>query len=193
MRRSRSRRHRSRKRKRKRSRSHSEKEVEVIFVVAYVLAVVAANWAIGALDPVPVGWGLYAPAAVLFVGLTFTLRDFAQERVGKVWVLGAMGVGVIFSFLLADPRVAFASGAAFAVSEFADYSIYTPLRERGRWLLGVGMSNTVGVILDSLIFLSLANLMEFLPGQIIGKMEVTLITVGVLWVIRSRRSLIKWA
>jgi uncharacterized PurR-regulated membrane protein YhhQ (DUF165 family) len=79
-----------------------------------------------------------------------------------------------------------ASGVAFLLSELADYAVYTPLRERN-WLGAVALSNTVGLVLDSVIFLSLAfGSLTFLPGQIVGKAWMTAAAVVVLWLVRNR-------
>jgi uncharacterized PurR-regulated membrane protein YhhQ (DUF165 family) len=44
---------------------------------------------------------------------------------------------------------------AFPVPQLADYAVYAPLRERN-WLSAVALSNTVGLVVDSVIALSLA-------------------------------------
>src|SRR5436190_21754949 len=98
-------------------------------LVGYVSVIVAANWAIATFGPVPVGFGLLAPAGVYFAGLAFTLRDLTQERLGRRWTIVAIAVGAVLSALV-SPQFALASGAAFLLSELADFAVYTPLRER---------------------------------------------------------------
>ena len=160
----------------------------MIYLIAYIATIFAANWAIQAWGIVPVGFGLYAPAGVYFVGLAFTLRDLTQEALGKAWVVGAILIGAALSALV-SPQFALASGAAFLLSELADFGIYTPLRRRN-WLGAVALSNTVGLVVDSVLFLWLAfGSLDFLAGQIVGKAYMTILAVGVLWVIRSRRDL----
>ena len=62
---------------------------------------------------------------------------------------------------------ALASAAAFLFSEFADLAVYTPL-ERSRWLTAVAVSNVVGLIADSALFLWLAfGSLDFLAGQLV--------------------------
>jgi uncharacterized PurR-regulated membrane protein YhhQ (DUF165 family) len=85
---------------------------------------------------------------------------------------------------------------AFLLSELADYAVYTPLREKN-WLSAVALSNTVGLVVDSVIFLSLAfGSLEFLPGQVVGKAWMTGAAVVLLWMVRSwvfkRRSRANW-
>ena len=54
----------------------------------------------------------------------FILRDFAQREIGHK-VLGAMAVGAVLSYFMADPFVAFASVVAFMISELVDWVVYT--------------------------------------------------------------------
>lgn len=157
----------------------------MIPLVGYILVIVLANWAIQQFGLVPVGFGLLAPAGVYFAGLAFTLRDLVQESLGRTWTVVAIVAGAAVSAVL-SPQLALASGIAFLVSEFADFAVYTPLR-RKHWLVAVGLSNTVGLVADSVLFLTLAfGSLEFLPGQIVGKGWVTLIAVALLWTVRRR-------
>lgn len=153
-----------------------------VLLVAYVGTIVAANWAIDTFGLVTVWpWpALVAPAGVLFAGLAFTLRDLLHELSGRWLVLAAIAAGGLLS-LAVSPMFAVASAAAFAVSELADMTVYAPLRRRGRWLVAVAASNTVGLVVDSVLFLWLAfGSLAFLPGQIVGKALMTLLAVTVL-------------
>jgi len=155
-------------------------------LVGYVATIFAANWAITTFGLVPVGFGLLAPAGVFFAGLAFTLRDLTQDALGRRWTYAAIVVGAALSGLLSGP-LAIASGVAFLVSETADLLVYSPLRER-HWLWAVGLSNTVGLVADSVLFLLLAfGSLQFLAGQIVGKMEMTALAVVVLSVWRMRQ------
>jgi len=161
--------------------------VKYASVAAYVGTIFAANWAIVTFGPVSVGFGLVAPAGVYFAGLAFTLRDLAQEELGRAWVVAAILVGAGISAFV-SPQFALASGTAFLVSELADFAVYTPLR-RKTWLGAVAASNTVGLVADSVLFLILAfGSLAFLPGQIVGKAWMTLLAVAVLWFVRRQRS-----
>lgn len=152
-------------------------------VVGYVLVIVLANWAIQTFGIVPVGFGLAAPAGVYFAGLAFTLRDLVQEQLGRRWTIVAILVGAVVSAAI-SPRFALASGVAFLSSEMADFAVYTPMRER-HWLGAVALSNTVGLVVDSALFLALAfNSLDFLAGQIVGKLWMTALAVAVLWLWR---------
>lgn len=149
-------------------------------LIAYIATIVAANWAIQTFGLVPVGFGLMAPAGVYFAGLAFTFRDLTQEQLGRRWTLGAIALGALLSVFV-SPQFALASGLAFLVSELADFAVYTPLRER-HWLGAVALSNTVGLVIDSALFLTLAfGSLDFLAGQIVGKAWMTALAVLILW------------
>src|SRR5262245_55649708 len=153
-------------------------------LAAYIGTIFAANWAITTFGLVPVGFGLLAPAGVYFAGLAFTFRDLTQDGLGRRWTYAAIVIGAALSGFLSGP-LALASGVAFLVSETADLLVYTPLRER-RWLWAVGLSNTVGLIIDSALFLLLAfGSLEFLAGQVVGKLEATIAAVIVLGIWRA--------
>jgi uncharacterized PurR-regulated membrane protein YhhQ (DUF165 family) len=151
-----------------------------IALIGYVLTIVAANWAISRFGVVPIGLGLVAPAGVYFAGLAFTLRDALQEAGGRRWALGAILVGALVSAALSGAQLAAASGLAFLCSELADFAVYTPLRRRS-WLGAVVASNTVGVAVDSALFLWLAfGSLDFIAGQVVGKLYMTALAVALI-------------
>jgi uncharacterized PurR-regulated membrane protein YhhQ (DUF165 family) len=157
----------------------------VIWFVAYVLTIFGANWALDTYGFIDVGFGLTAPAGVLFAGLSFTFRDLLQESKGRLWAVVGIAVGAALSFLI-SPAFAAASAIAFGCSELADFGIYTPLRKR-HWLGAVALSNTVGSLIDGWLFLWLAfGSIAHWQGLFLGKMYITALAVGVLWMVRRR-------
>jgi uncharacterized PurR-regulated membrane protein YhhQ (DUF165 family) len=161
----------------------SRRTVGFVTLAGYVLTIFAANWAITTFGIVPVGFGLMAPAGVYFAGLAFSLRDALQETLGRRWVVAAIVVGALVSAGL-SAQLALASGLAFLFSELADFMVYTPLRQRS-WLGAVTASNIVGTIVDSALFLWLAfGSLEFLAGQIVGKLWMTALAVALILVWR---------
>lgn len=156
----------------------------ILFPAAYIGTIFAANWSIQTFGLVPVGFGLMAPAGVLWVGLAFTLRDLTQDAYGRWATFACVAIGAALSALV-SPQFAVASGIAFLASETADMLVYSPLRER-RWLLAVAASNAVGLVIDSALFLWLAfGSLDFLAGQIVAKTYMTILAVIVLWSIRA--------
>lgn len=149
---------------------------------AYLVCIVGANWALAHWGIVPIGFGLTAPAGVYLAGLTFGLRDAVQEDAGRAWVAVLIVAGAAVSWWI-EPAFAIASGTAFLLSEFADFAVYTPLRER-RWIVAVVASNAVGSIVDSLLFLWLAF------GTTTGWVDLT---IGKLYMIAPAVLIVWWA
>lgn len=158
------------------------------FWTAWVLTVPLAAYLVRFI--VPMGFGYMAPAAVLVVGVALALRDGVQDRLGSQAVLLGIGLGAILAAFI-NANVALASAVAYLVSESLDWAVYTPLRKRQLYM-AVAVSNLVGLVVDSVIFLRLATAlgpdrMAFIPGQVLGKVYATVFALGVLWVIQRRR------
>jgi uncharacterized PurR-regulated membrane protein YhhQ (DUF165 family) len=111
-----------------------------------------------------------------------------QDGGGKRLVFALIVAGALLSYLVSDPFIALASGVAFAASETADLLIYTPLRKRG-YLRAATASNIVGAFIDTVLFLWIAGfpIMAALPGQMVGKLLVTLAVVAVVVTVRTTR------
>jgi uncharacterized PurR-regulated membrane protein YhhQ (DUF165 family) len=133
---------------------------------------------------VPVAPGLLAPSGVLTVGVALVLRDVVQRCLGLVAGLAAIVLGTALSTLIAPAPLVLASGIAFALSELADFAVYTPLQRR-RLTLAVILSSVVGLVVDSIVFLSLAfGSLAFLPGQIVGKLWAVVFAIPLLRLLR---------
>lgn len=168
-----------------------------VALAAYAGTVLAANWFVqhvGQVTPgggphtIPVGFGYRAPSGVLWIGLAFTLRDIVQSTVGKRGVLAGIALAAVLSYAVA-PALAFASAAAFLVSEALDFAIYTPLMERRRPLAALLLSNTVGLLADTVLFLQLAfGSLDFWQGQVLGKLWMTVLAAAVIFPVRKRLS-----
>lgn len=124
--------------------------------VALVATVAAANYATTHLGAVPAGFGLTVTAGTYAAGLALVLRDVLHEAGGVRCVLAAIAAGAGLSLVLGDGRIALASAVAFALAELADLAVYAPLRRR-RWRTAVAASNTVGALVDTLVFLTIAG------------------------------------
>ncbi len=164
----------------------------LLFLIGFALCIPAANWLIGhagtvcppagpCLIPVAPG-GLMAPSGVLMVGLALVLRDLVQRRLGLGWAVGAILGGALLSALIAPPALVAASALAFLLSEAADLAVYTPLQRRGL-VVAVAASGVAGLVVDSVVFLWLAfGSLEYLAGQVVGK----------LWMVLAALPLIHW-
>jgi len=166
-----------------------------VFLVLFCLTIPAANWLIGHVGTVcvptgpclvPVAPGIMAPSGVLMIGLALVLRDLVQRRLGVEFGIGAIIVGAAISAGLAPPTLVVASAAAFLLSEVADFAVYTPLARR-RLVVAVIASSVVGLVVDSIVFLWLAfGSLEFLIGQIIGKLWMVLLAIPFVMYMRRR-------
>jgi len=166
-----------------------------VFLVLFCLTIPAANWMIGNVGTVctlkgpcllPVAPGLMAPSGVLMVGLALVLRDLVQRRLGTEFGIAAIIAGAGISAGLAPGALVIASAAAFLLSEFADFAVYTPLARR-RLVLAVVVSSVVGLVVDSIIFLWLAfGSLDFLAGQVVGKLWMVLFALPLVAYLRRR-------
>lgn len=154
-------------------------------VVLFLSTVVLANWLVQTFGPVPVGFGLVAPAGVYAAGLAFIARDALHEESRRLVAL-AIIAGAALSLLVADPRLAGASALAFLASESLDTLVWARWRRRS-YVGALVASNTVGILVDSALFLWLAfGGFEFLVGQAVGKAWWTVAALGALSLVRSR-------
>jgi queuosine precursor transporter len=167
-----------------------------LFLAGFTACVPLANWMIGNLGTVcvpngpcliPVGpGGLSAPSGVLAIGVALVLRDLVQRRLGVGWAIAAILFGAILSAAVAPPALVVASAVAFLLSEAADLFVYTPLQRRGL-MLAVIASSIVGLFVDSIAFLALAfGSLEYLPGQIAGKLWAVMAALPLIHIIRRR-------
>lgn len=159
-----------------------------VIAIVFLGCILAANVVTTQLGMIPVGFGLVATAGTYFAGLTFILRDALQDVAGKRWTLAVIAAGAILSFLVSDPFIALASAIAFGISELADLAVYTPLRKRG-YIRAAVASNIVGAFVDTVAFLTIAGfpVLLALPGQMVGKLLVTLAAVVLVLVVRASR------
>lgn len=160
---------------------------------AFALTVPAANWMIshvgscnGHVCVIPVGFALYAPSGVLMVGLALVLRDLVHEIYDTRGALLAIAAGAVLSAFVAPPSLVVASVAAFTFAELADLVVYAPLRHKRLWL-AVLASGLAGSVVDSALFLWLAfGSFDFIAGQVVGKLWMTLAAVPALIAVRVR-------
>lgn len=166
-----------------------------VFLAGFAACIPLANYMIGHVGTVcvpdgpcliPVGPGLTAPSGVLLVGLALVLRDLVQRRLGLIWAIGAIIVGAFLSTTFTAPALAVASASAFLTSEFVDLLVFTPLQKKGL-VKAAFVSSVAGLIVDSMMFLWLAfGSLDFLAGQVVGKLIMVIAALPLLFWIRSR-------
>ncbi|MFP6688515.1 MAG: hypothetical protein VCD31_04220 [Alphaproteobacteria bacterium] len=124
----------------------------LFWAAIYIGLIVLVNWLFIVVQPVDMGGGEMWPPVALVVGLIFIARDFAQRVIGH-WVLAAMLVAGVLSYFLADPFVAYASVAAFAISELADWLVYSFTKRS--FAQRILFSSALATPLDTIVFLGI--------------------------------------
>jgi len=153
-----------------------------MFMLAYVMAILALNLGFSYVPMIDLGFGMFSPMAIL-AGAVFVLRDYAQREYGH-YVMVGMVAGAILTFALADPYVAMASVMAFGTSEVADYALYTftkkPFKDR------VLISSVVSTPIDTAVFLFMIE--GLTTGTFVLMVLSKLIAALVIWLYYARRS-----
>ena len=167
----------------------------VAFLFLFCLTIPAANWMVGHVGTtcvphgpclLPVAPAVMAPSGVLMIGIALVLRDLVQRRLGVEFGIGAIIAGAAISAALAPPSLVLASAVAFLLSEFTDFAVYTPLARR-RLVVAVLASSVIGLVVDSIVFLWLAfGSLDFLAGQIVGKLWMVLLATPFVAYLRRR-------
>jgi len=147
-------------------------------VIFYLGSIILANILVHTLGIVTV-LGLTFPAGAIAIGLTFSARDFVQERYGKFgcWTWMLVASLITFAFNL---QLAIASVCAFFIAEFSDWLIYT--RTSGGLEKRLVLSNLISTPLDSVVFVLLAfgPLWPVIIGQTIIKMLSSLLVLPLI-------------
>jgi uncharacterized PurR-regulated membrane protein YhhQ (DUF165 family) len=157
----------------------------LFWAALYIGLIVLVNWLFTVVPRVDMGGGEMWPPVALVVGLIFIARDFAQRAIGH-WVLVAMLIAAILSYFLADPFVAYASVAAFAISELADWAIYSftkrPFAQR------ILFSSAVATPIDSIVFLGMIGILSW-PGVLAMTASKMVGALIVWYLVRNRLQL----
>ena len=133
---------------------------------------------------VPVAPGLLAPSGVLTVGAALVLRDVVQRCLGLTWGLAAIagGHGTVGTGGTGSAGARLRHG--LRAERVRRLRVYTPLQRR-QLTLAVVASSVVGLVVDSVAFLTLAfGSLEFLAGQVVGKLWAVLIAIPLMRLLR---------
>lgn len=154
--------------------------------LGFLTAIITANYLTTEYGIVAVGLGLTATAGTYAAGATFILRDTIDDAWRRGVILLIL-LGAALSFLVADGRIAIASGAAFLISELVDLAVYRPLRRANRDR-AVMVSNIAGSSVDTLLFLAIAGFPITWPvflGQLLVKYAVSAVWISTRAVLRD--------
>ncbi len=105
-------------------------------------------------------WGaLTYPVAFLITDLT---NRTLGPKAARVVICVGFALAVALSIWLATPRIAIASGTAFLVAQLLDVAVFNRLRS-GVWWRAPLASSTIGSIVDTVLFFSIAFAGSGLP------------------------------
>jgi uncharacterized PurR-regulated membrane protein YhhQ (DUF165 family) len=122
-------------------------------IAAMTVVVVASNWLVQYPINDVLTWGAVTyPFSFLVTDITTRLQGPDRAR-RVVWV--GFALAVLLSVWLATPRIALASGTAFLAGQLLDIRVFQRLRA-GSWWRAPLFSSTVGSVIDTAIFFSLA-------------------------------------
>jgi queuosine precursor transporter len=152
-------------------------------VGAYVAFIVLVNWLFvpaqlieGVTQWSTNTWMGTLYLANVIVGFVFVLRDYAQREIGHKVLLATLLAGLPVWYL-AGPGLAFASLAAFALSEMTDWGVYSftkrPLQDR------ILVSSLIAVPVDTLAFQHLAGYLS--PAAFVTEVASKAVGVAIVW------------
>ena len=156
------------------------------YTVLYIALIVFVNWSFDIIPLVDLPGGEKWPPAAIITGLIFVARDFAQREIGHRVIFAMLLAGAL-SYVTSRPDVAIASVAAFLVSEFADWTIYSfsgrPFSER------ILISSAISTPIDSFVFLYLiGHASTFgVVSMVLSKMVGAF---AIWWLIRRRERIL---
>jgi len=152
------------------------------YTTSYIALIVLVNWGFTVVPLMEMPGGEMWPPMSLVVGLIFVARDYAQREIGHRVII-AMLVAAALSYVMASPFVAVASLAAFLISEFADWAVYSftkkPLHER------ILISSAIATPLDSAVFLSVIGHLSW--SGVIAMTVSKMIAALIVWKIVRKK------
>jgi len=146
-----------------------------LYTILYIFGIILCNTVFTFVPNLHL-FGMEFSIGDFLVGGIYVLRDLAQREI-KHYVILAMLVGGLISYLMADKAIAIASVTAFLVGETIDWLIYTitkkPLSQR---LL---ISSFISTPVDTYVFLSMAGMLDWVNFTFV--MASKIIGVLALW------------
>lgn len=156
------------------------------YTLSYILLIVLLN-TLFAKIPLVTFWGAEISPMDPTVGIVYVMRDFVQREI-QHRVIGAMLIGAVLSFFLADKNLAIASICSFLVAEFVDWAIYTftkrPFSKRILW------SATASSPIDSIVFLAVIHQLNWLGVLVLSAAKILgVLAIWYMYRIREQREM----
>jgi len=134
-------------------------------MAAMILLIAASNF----LVQIPINdwltWGALT-YPICFLVTDLTNRGYGPRRARQVVYVG-FAVGVALSFVVATPRIAIASGTAFAAAQLLDIYVFDRLR-RSSWWRAPLVSSLLASALDTFLFFAGAFAFTTVPWVTLG-------------------------
>lgn len=137
------------------------------------------------------GMGDYLTWGAFSYPFSFLVTDLSNRRFGTKGARRVVYVGfvlaVALSVILATPRIAIASGAAFLTAQLLDIGIFDRLRDKAWWMPPF-ISSLISSGLDTAIFFSFAFYCGVVPGlgltisDILGQTGIADACIALPWV-----------
>lgn len=124
-----------------------------LFIAAMVLIVTASNVLVQFAINDWLTWAAFT------YPVSFLVTDLTNRRMGpgaaRRVVYAGFAVAIVLSAVLATPRIAAGSGAAFLVAQLLDVSVFDRLRRRAWWMPPL-VSSLIGSAVDTVLFFAIA-------------------------------------
>jgi len=137
------------------------------------------------------GMGDYLTWGAFSYPFSFLVTDLSNRRFGprgaRRVVYAGFVLAVALSVVLATPRIAIASGAAFLTAQLLDIGIFSRLRDRAWWMPPF-ISSVISSGLDTAIFFSFAFYCGVVPGlgltisEMLGQTGIAEECIALPWV-----------
>jgi uncharacterized PurR-regulated membrane protein YhhQ (DUF165 family) len=142
----------------------------------YLGSVILINALFLLVPPFHTPWGM-ASLGAFGIGGVYIARDCVQRVHGPKLALILMGLGIAITAIM-SPKLALASGSAFAVGEGIEFIIFSstgrPFRERVAW------SAPPGVLADTAVFLLIAGFFSW-PNFFFESLSKALALAWIFW------------
>lgn len=128
--------------------------------VAMIAIVVASNYLVQFPINEWLTWGAL-PYPITFLVTELTNRIYGPKKARQVVYIG-FAVAVVLSVWLSTPKIAFASGFAFLVSQLLDIYVFSILRQNSWWIAPF-FSSVLASLVDAFCFWNIAFWGENVP------------------------------
>ncbi len=161
----------------------------IVFVIAMVVVITSSNVLVQFAINDWLTWAAFT-YPISFLVTDLTNRQFGAPAARRVVYVG-FAVAVVLSVVLASPRIAAASGAAFLCAQLVDVGIFDRLRNRVWWLPPL-VSSLLASALDTTVFFAAAFGGTDIPWVTLAIGDFAVKTAMALALLLPFRGLLRW-